>query len=116
MLASDELRRRKGLHSRQFNLTARKIAEFIESLEGEELSLMQRLKDRENRKVLDAIDDQEKNIVGSDEEALVSNDEQQMAASDQPVRHGRRSAKARASKKEVSTRKDTAPLESYGRF
>jgi transposase InsO family protein len=111
MLASDELRRRKGLHSRQFNLTARKIAEFIESLEGEELLLMQRLKDRENRKVLDAIDDQEKNIVGSDEEALVSNDEQQMAASDPPVRHGRRSAKARDSKKKGSTPKDT-----YGRF
>jgi len=118
MLASDELRRRRRVHSRQFNLTGRKIAEFIESLEGEELLLMQRLKDRENRKVLDAIDglNQEKNIVGGDEEAVVSNDGQETAESDQPVRHGRRSAKASASKKEGSTPKDTTPLKSFGRF
>jgi len=53
-LASEELRRRRTLHSRQFNLTASKIAEFIESVEAEEILLTQRLKDHENRIVLES--------------------------------------------------------------
>jgi len=118
MLASDELRRRRGLHSRQFNLTARKIAEFIESLEGEELLLMQRLKDRENHKVLDAIDGsfQETNIAAVDEETLVQSEAQGSAANDHPAQSRRSSSKARASKREGTKSKDTTPVEPLGRF
>jgi len=53
-IASEELRRRRTLHSRQFNLTASKIAEFIESVEAEEILLTQRLRDYENRIVVES--------------------------------------------------------------
>jgi transposase InsO family protein len=51
MIASQELRRRKGLHSKQFNVTAAKLAQFLESVEAEEALLKQRLADREARAV-----------------------------------------------------------------
>jgi transposase InsO family protein len=47
--ATEELRRRRKLHSQQFNVTAKKLAEFLESVEAEEMLLMQRLRDRESQ-------------------------------------------------------------------
>jgi hypothetical protein len=49
MLASKEVRRRSQLHSRErFTLTARKLADFLESAEAKEKCLLQRLRDRES--------------------------------------------------------------------
>lgn len=44
-LASDELRRRQALHGQRFALRARQLAEFLVSLDAEELLLEQRLRD-----------------------------------------------------------------------
>jgi transposase InsO family protein len=52
MLASKELRRRRQLHSQErFTITARKLADFLASAEAEEKCLVQRLRDRENKKI-----------------------------------------------------------------
>ena len=48
-LASEELRKRHENHSGQFMITARKLAEFLESVEIEEALLIQRLSDLEAR-------------------------------------------------------------------
>jgi hypothetical protein len=48
-LASEELRKRHENHSGQFMITARKLAEFLESVELEEAVLIQRLSDLEAR-------------------------------------------------------------------
>jgi hypothetical protein len=48
-LASEELRKRHKNHSGQFVITARKLAEFLESVEVEEALLIQRLSDLEAR-------------------------------------------------------------------
>jgi putative transposase len=55
MLAADELRRRYKQHSRQFNVTAKKLAQFLESVESEEVLLQQRIADREGRTILSLI-------------------------------------------------------------
>ena len=49
MLATAELLRRRTLHSKQFNLTAAKLACFRESVESDEVLLRQRMADRELR-------------------------------------------------------------------
>jgi putative transposase len=55
-LATAELRRRHRLHSRTyFTLTAKKLADFLTSLEAEEVLLAQRAKDREARSVVERI-------------------------------------------------------------
>jgi hypothetical protein len=52
MLASKELRRRSQLYSRErFTVTARKLADFLESVETEEKYLLQRLRDRESKSI-----------------------------------------------------------------
>jgi len=48
-LATAELRKRNHLHGQQFTITARKLADFLTSLEAEELLLEQRLRDAEAR-------------------------------------------------------------------
>jgi hypothetical protein len=55
MLAADELRRRYKHHSRQFNVTAKKLAQFLESVESEEVLLRQRIADREGHTILSLI-------------------------------------------------------------
>jgi len=55
MLATKELRGLKTKHSRQFGASAKQLANFLESVEGEEMTLMQRLHDSEGRHVLNAI-------------------------------------------------------------
>jgi hypothetical protein len=48
-LASEELRKRRMNHSVRFGITARKLADFLESVEVEEAILIQRLSDLEAR-------------------------------------------------------------------
>lgn len=55
MIATKELRALKSSHSRQFTISAKKLADFLESVEAEEVMLMQRLRDAEGRKVFEKI-------------------------------------------------------------
>jgi hypothetical protein len=48
-MASEELRKRHQNHSGQFAITAKKLAEFLESVELQEEILVQRLSDLEAR-------------------------------------------------------------------
>jgi putative transposase len=48
-LAGEELRKRRQNHSGQFAVTAKRLAEFLESVEQEEEILVQRLSDLEAR-------------------------------------------------------------------
>jgi putative transposase len=48
MLATTELRRQRHNHSRHFSVTARRMAEFLQSVEAEEHLLAQRLRDQES--------------------------------------------------------------------
>jgi hypothetical protein len=50
-LATLELRRRHQCHAHQFTMTAKKLAEFLVSLEAEEVLLEQRLRDAALREV-----------------------------------------------------------------
>jgi hypothetical protein len=49
MVASKELRRRHQCHSGQLKITARKLADLLQSIEADEVLLAQRLRDRESR-------------------------------------------------------------------
>ena len=49
MLATAELRRRHQRHAQQLAITARKLADFLASVEAEEVLLRQRLRDAEGR-------------------------------------------------------------------
>lgn len=51
-LATAELRKRNQLHGQRLTITARKLANFLTSLEAEELLLEQRLRDAEARAML----------------------------------------------------------------
>jgi putative transposase len=56
MLATRELRRRQCLHTQEvFTVTARRLAEFLESLEAQEVLLEQRLRDQEARRILASV-------------------------------------------------------------
>ena len=57
MLATAELRRRQQRHQQQLPITARQLADFLASLEAEELLLIQRLQDAEAKAALTAITD-----------------------------------------------------------
>ena len=52
MLATAELRRRAQQHTAQFTVTAKKLAAFLASVEGERLLSTQRARDREAKDVL----------------------------------------------------------------
>jgi hypothetical protein len=49
MLATQEMRKLNRHESREFTVTSRKLAEFLESVQAEELLLGQRLNDTESR-------------------------------------------------------------------
>jgi putative transposase len=53
--ATEELRSRRRIHSQQFNVTAKKLAEFLESVEAEEQLLTQRLHDREMQHIISQV-------------------------------------------------------------
>jgi hypothetical protein len=55
MIATKELRALRASHSQQFSVSAKKLADFLESVEAEEVMLMQRLRDTEGRKVFEKI-------------------------------------------------------------
>lgn len=55
MIATSELRRQQTRHSGRFNITATKLAHFLESVEAEEVLLRQNLADKATRNVLDMI-------------------------------------------------------------
>ncbi len=55
MIATKELRALKASHSQQFSVSAKKLADFLESVEAEEVILVQRLRDAEGRKVFEKI-------------------------------------------------------------
>ena len=57
MIATKELRALKSSHSQQFTVSAKKLADFLQSVEAEETMLMKRIRDAEGRKVLDKIND-----------------------------------------------------------
>jgi putative transposase len=50
LIATKELRAQKTNHSRQFTVSAKRLADFLQSVAVEEASLMQRLRDAESRK------------------------------------------------------------------
>jgi putative transposase len=54
-LASAELRRRQQRHNQQFRVTARQLADFLASVEAEEVVLEQRLRDAEARTTLEPL-------------------------------------------------------------
>lgn len=56
MIATAHLRRRQTLHSKQFGITALKLAQFLESVEAEEILLRQRQADHEQNSILRLID------------------------------------------------------------
>ena len=47
MLASKELLRQRQRHSQSVTITARKLADFLQAVENDEILLTQRLRDRE---------------------------------------------------------------------
>ena len=51
MLATKELHQRRRNHSADFTVTARQLAEFLQSVEAEEKLLTQRLSDLESRDI-----------------------------------------------------------------
>jgi transposase InsO family protein len=51
MIAAAELRKRSQDHSREFKVTARRLADFVASVEAEESLLMQRLQDAAARRI-----------------------------------------------------------------
>ncbi len=54
-VASTELRRRQQRHGQRLPITARRLADFLASLEADEVVLEQRLRDAEARGVLDLL-------------------------------------------------------------
>jgi transposase InsO family protein len=56
MLATAELRKQFRDHSRNTQLTARKLADFVASIEAEEALLLQRLRDAETKQVCQIVD------------------------------------------------------------
>ena len=48
-MATEDIHRQRSLQSRRFALNARKLAEFLQSVESKETLLVQRARDREVR-------------------------------------------------------------------
>jgi transposase InsO family protein len=106
--ATEELRRRRKIHSQQFNVTAKKLAEFLESVEAEEMLLMQRLHDREMQSVLVEIcgrngDDKSDDRANTHPNAVVSKTNDIKPDSSTPDKNS-------------TVGSDTANITIYGRF
>lgn len=102
-VATEELRRRRSLHSQQFNVTAKKLAEFLESVEAEEQLLAQRQRDREMQQVITQINGK----TGDEMPPLTGNG------------NGNTTADKAGSSKSVNRRDQhdsAAKLKNYGRF
>ena len=73
-LATAELRKRNQLHNQQFRVTARQLADFLVSLEGEEILLQQRLQDAEARAMFQS---KQKTTTGSQTEETSDKEDRQ---------------------------------------
>jgi transposase InsO family protein len=82
-LATAELHKRNQLHGQQFTFTARKLADFLISLEAEEILLQQRLQDAEAREMLKSNKEQP---GASQLEKCNEKDEQRLGACKAPIR------------------------------
>jgi putative transposase len=71
MIASLELRKRAKQHASQFSVTAKKLADFLASVEAEETLRAQRMQDREARNVLALVGG---NSIGSFSDSLRPDD------------------------------------------
>ena len=66
MLASQELRRMRQCHSEQLSVTATRLANFLESVEAQEILLQQRLTDAESRRLrTSGLQQVERPIIGA---------------------------------------------------
>jgi len=72
MLATAELRRRQQRHQQQLPITARQLADFLASLEAEELLLIQRLQDAGAKAALTAITDTQTDDTDSRDEPPIT--------------------------------------------
>jgi putative transposase len=54
-LASEELKRRMKIYGKHTEISARKMAQFLKSTEAEEVLLLQRLKDNQQKKIFEVI-------------------------------------------------------------
>lgn len=102
-IATEELRGRRKLHSRRFNVTAKKLAEFLESVEAEEQLLTHRLRDRETQHIVAQIN-------GNDD-----TDKPQAVNQDHPAPSVSRDGTSKARGKKAQ-RNATDNLKDYGRF
>jgi putative transposase len=108
-VATEELRKRRKLHSQQFNVTAKKLAEFLESVEDEEKLLAQRLRDRESQHILSQINDKSDGS-GSPFERNAPLDPT-VSSNSNEINKG---SSRRRGKKDVQD--DVPKLKTYGRF
>ncbi|HEX7314915.1 MAG TPA: hypothetical protein VF297_13390 [Pyrinomonadaceae bacterium] len=97
------MRSRQRLHSRQFNITAKKLAEFLESVEAEEQLLAQRLRDREAQHITN-----QPNGNSSNNESNPENQIKPSLASDE--------ANTPESNGETTQKNGADTLKDYGRF
>lgn len=102
-VVTEELRRRRKLHSLQFNVTAKKLAEFIESVEAEEQLLLQRLRDQETQQVTNQLNSDS----DANESPTVNHDHANSGSSKPSIAE---------SKGKKDQRDDRDELEEYGRF
>lgn len=85
-LATEELHKRCKQHSRDFKVTAKAVAKFLESAEAEQKLLTQRLRDRENKDIIALIDGRlSSNDHITEPNVWPSTDENEVRASDDPV-------------------------------
>lgn len=112
MLATAELRRRNTKHSQGFNITALKIAKFLESLEAEEVLLRQRMADRELRGIWGDLQDGQ-----NMSDHLSSRNSNQHGEPERAT--GQQEGSGTAQKTQVGTAnslQNVVKLEEYGRF
>lgn len=69
MLATAELRKNAQAHASQFIITAKRLAEFLISVEAEEKLFTQRLQDREGQSVLSGLPPRREVMLPSDQES-----------------------------------------------
>lgn len=81
MLATQELSMRNKRHNLQFTITARKLADFLSSLEAEEILLEQRLKDHQIKNVHTTIEGSQENKTAVD---IPTKDKQEKPSSSSP--------------------------------
>ena len=83
MLATEELRRQRHSHSASFNVTSRRLAEFLQSVEAEESLLIQRARDRESRSIRMGISTATENSEVADGQQVPARPEQIAPALDE---------------------------------